>query len=106
MLVLLLVLLFIVLVLSLLLLTLLLLLQLLLQLHYNYRRKEFVVRALIFRWPDVVTYTTIPLTPTTSTFAIHSYSVFGGSDLGVNRKRVEKIISGVNKEIAPLPSSD
>lgn len=67
------------------------------------RRKEYVQRALIFRWPDVITYTTIPITPTTSTLAMHSYSVYGAGDLGVNRDRVEKIIHELNLLIPPLP---
>ena len=65
------------------------------------RRKEYVQRALIFRWPDVITYTTIPITPTTSTLALHSYSVYGAGDLGVNRARVENIISKLDAITPP-----
>ena len=71
-------------------------------------RKEYVQRTPIFRFPDVLTFKTIPVDKNfdlcqpersekcrnapLSTIALHSYSIYGGSDLGVNRKRVKTII--------------
>merc|ERR1719231_1615754 len=71
-------------------------------------RKEYVQRTPIFRFPDVLTFKTIPVDKNfdlcqpeksdkcskapLSTIALHSYSIYGGSDLGVNRKRVKTIL--------------
>ena len=71
-------------------------------------RKEYVQRTPIFRFPDVLTFKTIPVDKNfdlcqpersekcskapISTIALHSYSIYGGSDLGVNRKRVNTIL--------------
>lgn len=63
------------------------------------RRKEYIQRSLIFRFPDVVTYTTIPISEKKSTLAIHSYSVYGGADLGVNRNRIAGWVRDLVKEV-------
>ena len=51
-------------------------------------RIEYVQRSLIFRFPDVITFQVIPVSDDESTLAVHSYSIYGGSDLGVNGNRV------------------
>lgn len=51
-------------------------------------RREYVQRALLFRWPDVITFQAIPLEDSKSTLAIHSFSIYGAGDLGVNKNRV------------------
>ncbi|KAJ1440530.1 hypothetical protein B484DRAFT_415507, partial [Ochromonadaceae sp. CCMP2298] len=66
------------------------------------RRREYVVRSKIFQWPDVVTVTTMPAEEVSSgtlsgskyrsTLALHSYSIYGEGDLGVNRARAEDIL--------------
>ncbi|KAJ1413310.1 hypothetical protein B484DRAFT_455096 [Ochromonadaceae sp. CCMP2298] len=58
-------------------------------------RKEWVQRSLLFRFPDVITVQLIPLTDSSSTLAVHSYSVYGGSDLGVNGNRVRSWLSEI-----------
>jgi uncharacterized protein (DUF1499 family) len=63
-------------------------------------RREYVQRALIFRWPDVITFQAIPLDDGKSTLAIHSYSIYGAGDLGVNEARVKSWISMVEVELA------
>ena len=49
----------------------------------------WVQRSARFRFPDIVTVRFIPLSPTRSTLAIYSRSVYGRADFGVNRARVE-----------------
>ena len=65
-------------------------------------RKEFVFRTPIFRFPDLVTYQVVPLFNDKSTLAIHSKSIYGGSDLGVNKKRVEEILEKLDDLLPPL----
>ncbi|MBL9098539.1 MAG: DUF1499 domain-containing protein [Alphaproteobacteria bacterium] len=48
---------------------------------------DFVVRSALFRFPDLVAVKFIDLKGKTSTLALYSRSVYGRSDLGVNRKR-------------------
>jgi uncharacterized protein (DUF1499 family) len=61
-------------------------------------RREYVVRSKVFQWPDVVTFGTMPAQAASigskyrSTLALHSYSIYGESDLGVNRARAEAIL--------------
>ena len=61
-------------------------------------KDEYVQRSLIFRFPDVVTIQTIPLTDKTATVAVHSYSIYGGSDLGVNANRVKTWLAEISTE--------
>ena len=48
---------------------------------------DFIVRSAMFRFPDLVAVKFIDLKAKTSTFALYSRSVYGRSDLGVNRRR-------------------
>lgn len=50
---------------------------------------DYVQRSARFRFPDIVTIRFIPLSPSRSTLAIYSRSIYGNSDFGVNRERVE-----------------
>lgn len=50
---------------------------------------SFVVRTPAMRFPDIVTVRFYP-TGEGSTLAIHSRSVYGWSDIGTNRKRIER----------------
>jgi uncharacterized protein (DUF1499 family) len=51
---------------------------------------DLVQRSPIMRFPDVITVRIIPLGPAHSTLAIYSRSIYGYSDLGVNRARVTR----------------
>jgi len=62
-------------------------------------RKEWVQRSLIFRFPDVITAKLVPLGADKSSIAIHSYSVYGAGDLGVNAARVKSILSDIDGEL-------
>ncbi len=64
------------------------------------RRIEYVQRTLIFRFPDVITFQLIPVDGGKSTFAVHSYSVYGAGDLGVNRNRVRSWINDLTTDLA------
>jgi uncharacterized protein (DUF1499 family) len=66
-------------------------------------KKEYVQRTLIFRFPDVITVQAIPLSPSKSTLAIHSYSIYGAGDLGVNANRVKTWVSELETQIPPSP---
>lgn len=63
------------------------------------RRREYVQRSLILRFPDVITYATVPIGSGKSTLAIHSYSIYGAGDLGVNGNRVRTFLRNLEKEI-------
>ena len=72
------------------------------------KRHEYVQRTLIFRFPDVITVQFIPVAEQRSTLAAHSYSIYGGSDLGVNSQRIKswlaEIDTEITKETPPLRS--
>lgn len=50
---------------------------------------EYVQRSARFRFPDIITVRFISVSPSQSTLAIYSRSVYGKSDFGVNRERIE-----------------
>ncbi len=50
---------------------------------------QYVQRTARFRFPDIVTVRFIGVAPARSTLAVYSRSVYGVSDLGENRRRVE-----------------
>ena len=50
---------------------------------------DYVQRSARFRFPDIITVRFISVSPSQSTLAIYSRSVYGKSDLGVNRERIE-----------------
>jgi uncharacterized protein (DUF1499 family) len=62
-------------------------------------RIEYVQRSLIFRFPDVITFQTIPLETDKSTLAVHSYSIYGAGDLGVNGNIIRSWLGELDDEI-------
>ena len=50
---------------------------------------DYVQRSARFRFPDIVTVRFIAVSATQSTLAIYSRSIYGRSDFGVNRARIE-----------------
>ncbi len=50
---------------------------------------DYVQRSARFRFPDIITVRFISVSPSQSTLAIYSRSVYGKSDLSVNRERIE-----------------
>jgi diketogulonate reductase-like aldo/keto reductase len=61
----------------------------------NGQQIDYVQRSARFRFPDIVTVRFIAVSPAQSTLAIYSRSVYGESDFGVNRKRVEAWLSAL-----------
>ncbi len=50
---------------------------------------NYIQRSERFRFPDIITVRLISTSPSQSTLAIYSRSIYGGSDFGVNRERIE-----------------
>ena len=57
------------------------------------RQYDFVQRSRLFAFPDIITVRFFDLNDDRSTLAIFSRSVYGRSDLGVNRRRVKAWLS-------------
>ncbi|MDX2223853.1 MAG: DUF1499 domain-containing protein [Rhodospirillaceae bacterium] len=56
---------------------------------------QFVQRSALMRWPDIVSVKLIDLGGGRSTLAIYSRSVYGYSDLGVNKARVQRWLAAL-----------
>ena len=56
---------------------------------------DYVQRSAVFRFPDVITVRFIPLPENRSTIAIYSRSLYGKSDFGVNRERIEAWVAAM-----------
>jgi uncharacterized protein (DUF1499 family) len=52
------------------------------------RQVHYVARSAMFNFPDLITVQVAPAPPDGATLVLWSRSVYGESDLGVNRKRV------------------
>ena len=65
-------------------------------------RFVYVERTPLFRFPDVINAQFLDSGNGTSTLILHSASVYGQSDLGKNRERVEDLL----KRIADLPATE
>jgi uncharacterized protein (DUF1499 family) len=63
---------------------------------------EYVQRSLIFRFPDVITFQVIPEGSKESTLAVHSYSIYGAGDLGVNGNRVKSWLEQLRIDVPPV----
>ena len=59
------------------------------------QQSDYVQRSARFRFPDIITVRFITVLPSQSTLAIYSRSVYGKSDFGVNRKRIEAWLSAI-----------
>ena len=59
---------------------------------------DYVERSARFRFPDIITVRFIAVPPSQSTLAIYSRSLYGRSDLGVNRARVEAWIGQLRRQ--------
>ncbi len=53
------------------------------------RQIDYIQRSARFRFPDIVTVRFISVSPSQSALAIYSRSIYGESDFGVNRKRID-----------------
>ena len=66
-----------------------------LQVHY-------VARSALFNFPDLIMVQVREDGPGRSDLIIYSRSVYGRSDLGVNRKRVETWLAALQNETPPI----
>ncbi len=58
---------------------------------------DYVQRSTRFRFPDIITVRFISVSPSQSTLAIYSRSVYGKGDIGVNRKRIEAWVKNLQE---------
>jgi uncharacterized protein (DUF1499 family) len=63
---------------------------------------HYVARSAVFNFPDLIMVQVTPVSPNSSTLIIYSRSVYGQSDLGANRRRVDNWLAALKTKI---PSS-
>ena len=64
------------------------------------RLRNYVQRAAIMRYPDIITVQFMPDKGGGSTLAIYSRSVYGYSDFGVNKRRVTNWLAKLQNKLA------
>jgi uncharacterized protein (DUF1499 family) len=69
------------------------------------RQMDYVQRSARFRFPDIVTVRFIATAPAQSTLAVYSRSVYGRSDFGVNRARVEAWLARLCQSLGGVEAS-
>ncbi|WP_235603092.1 DUF1499 domain-containing protein [Piscirickettsia litoralis] len=62
-------------------------------------QQHYIQRSLLFRFPDLITIECHPINASTSTFTLYSRSIYGYSDFGVNKRRVENYLKVLTKEL-------
>ncbi len=62
---------------------------------------QWVVRSAVWNFPDIVAVQVLPRGPGSSTLALYSRSLYGHSDLGVNRRRIEAWLAALSASIQP-----
>lgn len=58
---------------------------------------DYVQRTAMVRFPDIITVRFMALSPSQSTLAVYSRSVYGSSDFGVNRERIEAWMAALSE---------
>jgi len=69
--------------------------------HPEGRRFVLIQRSALFGFPDVITVEFVPLGSDRSSLAIYSRARYGKLDFGVNRKRIERWLSGLQELASP-----
>ena len=72
----------------------------------NGQQFDYVQRSERFRFPDIITVRFIRVSPSEATLAIYSRSVYGQSDFGVNRKRIEAWLSEIREKYESVVDED
>jgi uncharacterized protein (DUF1499 family) len=62
---------------------------------------QYVARSAVFNFPDLIVVQVTKITSDSSTLIVYSRSVYGHSDLGVNRKRVSAWLAALQKKLPP-----
>jgi uncharacterized protein (DUF1499 family) len=65
------------------------------------RQLHYVVRSALFNFPDLVMVQVQPESADSSDLILYSRSVYGESDLGVNRKRAEAWLAALQTKLPP-----
>jgi uncharacterized protein (DUF1499 family) len=60
---------------------------------------QYVARSALFNFPDLIMVQVIHDAPDSSTLIVYSRSVYGQSDLGVNRRRVETWLAALQSKM-------
>ena len=63
-------------------------------------QREYVQRTPLFRFPDLITVRFVPVSESRSSVIVYSRSVYGISDLGTNRKRVNRWLGKLSGHVA------
>jgi uncharacterized protein (DUF1499 family) len=70
-------------------------------LYPEQRQVHYVARSAVFNFPDLIMVQVRADSPDTSDLILYSRSVYGKSDLGVNRKRAETWLGALDKKLPP-----
>ena len=62
---------------------------------------HWVARSAVFNFPDLITAQVAAHGPDASTLVLYSRSVYGRSDLGVNRHRLDAWLAALNARLSP-----
>jgi uncharacterized protein (DUF1499 family) len=62
---------------------------------------HWVVRSVVFNFPDLVTAQAMPHDPAGSTLLLYSRSMYGYGDFGVNRQRLTVWLAALNDAVRP-----
>jgi Protein of unknown function (DUF1499) len=65
------------------------------------RQLHWIARSAVFNFPDLVTAQVAPSGENASTLILYSRSVYGRSDLGVNRKRLLSWLTALDASLPP-----
>ena len=63
------------------------------------RRIVLMQRSALFRFPDIITAEFVPLAADRSSLAVYSRARYGSYDFGVNRRRIEAWVAGLERFI-------
>jgi uncharacterized protein (DUF1499 family) len=64
----------------------------------NGYQATYIERSLVMGFPDILSIKIEEISPTSASIKLFSRSKFGYSDLGVNRKRVQTLLSALRQE--------
>ena len=62
---------------------------------------DYVARSAVFNFPDLIMVQVVRTGPDSSSLILYSHSVYGHSDLGANRKRLESWLAALSTKLPP-----
>jgi uncharacterized protein (DUF1499 family) len=69
--------------------------------YSGHHQAHWVVRSAVFNFPDLVTAQIVPAGLGGATLVLYSRSIYGYSDLGVNRRRVVAWLAALDRTLNP-----